>query len=197
MSSWLIMEGCDLHWFCHTFWYNLALFGTFNFQRISLARNVAVETSHSLDSLSTQLIVGFLLNPVMQYWTYFGQSWTTGRLILDKAGTTRGGKLWPSASFCSQKRATVGCYQMISFCHWAPLWWSSQQASQIRQSKVLDHLASEERRTGPNSPKAVWSVPCIYRTRSKNNLLAPHLPTISTKLHSVEKKKKNNNDLIR
>ena len=29
-------------------------------------------------------------------------------------------------------------------------------------------------------------MPCIYRTRSKNNLLAPHLPTISTKLHSVE-----------
>ena len=65
---------------------------------------LAVETSHSLDSLSTQLIVGFLLNAVMQYWTYFGQSWTTERLILDKAGTTRGGKLWPSASFCSQKR---------------------------------------------------------------------------------------------
>ena len=38
MSSWLIREGCDLHWFCHTYWYNLAPFSTFNFQRISLDR---------------------------------------------------------------------------------------------------------------------------------------------------------------
>ena len=38
MSSWLIREGCDLHWFCHTYWYNLALISTFNFQRISLDR---------------------------------------------------------------------------------------------------------------------------------------------------------------